>query len=170
MLYHTFANKEIQYSMNTVSLNHLWSYLQGLSLTASNQRWLSERLSEASAANRPKTVRHGKAYRHQLERLNELASLPDNWDGEGASPIEQQVVSNVKEILDLCPEQLLLTWVLFPDVNGTLLIKFKGMQASISIGMKDYSYSYKKEDEAHRATNRPFVAKKVSELINSIIG
>lgn len=34
--------------MNTISLNHLWSYLQGLSLTASNQRWLGERLIEAS--------------------------------------------------------------------------------------------------------------------------
>ena len=34
--------------MNTVSLNHLWSYLQGLSLTASNQRWLADHLMEAA--------------------------------------------------------------------------------------------------------------------------
>ncbi len=34
--------------MNTVSLNHLWSYLQGLSLTASNQRWLAAHLMEAA--------------------------------------------------------------------------------------------------------------------------
>ncbi len=34
--------------MNTVSLNHLWSYLQGLSLTASNQRWLANHLMEAA--------------------------------------------------------------------------------------------------------------------------
>ena len=34
--------------MNAISLNHLWSYLQGLSLTASNQRWLGERLIEAA--------------------------------------------------------------------------------------------------------------------------
>ena len=34
--------------MNTVSLNHLWSYLQGLSLTASNQRWLASHLMEAA--------------------------------------------------------------------------------------------------------------------------
>ena len=36
--------------MNAVSLNNLWSYLQGLSLSASNQRWLGERLIEASKA------------------------------------------------------------------------------------------------------------------------
>lgn len=35
--------------MNTASLNHLWSYLQGLSLTASNQRWLATHLMEAAA-------------------------------------------------------------------------------------------------------------------------
>ena len=34
--------------MNAVSLNNLWSYLQGLSLSASNQRWLAERLIEAA--------------------------------------------------------------------------------------------------------------------------
>ena len=30
--------------MNTVSMNNLWAYLQGLSLSASNKRWLGERL------------------------------------------------------------------------------------------------------------------------------
>ena len=34
--------------MNAVSMNNLWNYLQGLSLTASNQRWLAERLLESS--------------------------------------------------------------------------------------------------------------------------
>ncbi len=34
--------------MNAISLNHLWSYLQGLSLTARNQRWLANHLIEAA--------------------------------------------------------------------------------------------------------------------------
>ena len=32
--------------MNAVSMNNLWVYLQGLSLTASNRRWLAKRLIE----------------------------------------------------------------------------------------------------------------------------
>ena len=32
--------------MNAVSLNNLWTYLQGLSLTTSNRKWLAERLVE----------------------------------------------------------------------------------------------------------------------------
>ncbi len=34
--------------MNAISLNNLWSYLQGLSLTASNQRWFASHLMEAA--------------------------------------------------------------------------------------------------------------------------
>ena len=34
--------------MNAVSLNNLLSYLQGLSLTASNKKWLADHLYEAA--------------------------------------------------------------------------------------------------------------------------
>ena len=41
--------------MNTISLNNLWIYLQGLGLTPSNKKWLAEHLTdsvkEASAAD-----------------------------------------------------------------------------------------------------------------------
>lgn len=48
--------------MNAVSLNNLWSYLQGLSLSASNQRWLGERLIEAARENEDsKKVRQQEA-------------------------------------------------------------------------------------------------------------
>ncbi len=33
--------------MNAVSLNNLWTYIQGLSLTASNRKWLAEKLIES---------------------------------------------------------------------------------------------------------------------------
>lgn len=32
--------------MNALSMNNLWNYLQGLSLTASNRKWLAEKLIE----------------------------------------------------------------------------------------------------------------------------
>lgn len=43
--------------MNAISLNNLWSYLQGLSLSASNQRWLGERLIEASNVTKSKSAK-----------------------------------------------------------------------------------------------------------------
>lgn len=42
--------------MNSISLNNLWSYLQGLSLTASNQRWLANHLIEAAEATSHRDV------------------------------------------------------------------------------------------------------------------
>ena len=32
--------------MNAASMNNLWSYIQGLSLTVNNRKWLAERLIE----------------------------------------------------------------------------------------------------------------------------
>ncbi len=48
--------------MNAVSLNNLWNYLQGLSLTASNQQWLGERLIEASKADEERNSPTARSY------------------------------------------------------------------------------------------------------------
>ena len=63
--------------MTTMALNNLWRYLQGLSLSASNQRWLGERLIEASA-------KHGAATEEdmKLEMLNSLFGVWNDSDGE----------------------------------------------------------------------------------------
>lgn len=73
--------------MNAISLNNLWSYLQGLSLSASNQRWLGERLIEASNATKSNpakvTMRRIHKRRKSLtdaelaERLAQYDSLTD---------------------------------------------------------------------------------------------
>ena len=36
--------------MTTLAINKLWSFLQSLSMTASNERWLAERLLESANA------------------------------------------------------------------------------------------------------------------------
>ena len=74
--------------MNTISLNNLWNYLQGLSLSASNQRWLGEQLIEASISTKKgKTanVAIHRVYKHRkalsdaelAERLAQYAPLTD---------------------------------------------------------------------------------------------
>ena len=63
--------------MNAISLNNLWSYLQGLSLTANNQRWLGERLIEASKAHTVTTEEDAK-----VKKLNALFGVWADADGE----------------------------------------------------------------------------------------
>lgn len=69
--------------MNAISLNNLWSYLQGLSLSASNQRWLGERLIEASAAKASLSEDDLK-----LKKLNSLYGV---WGGSDGEKIEKAV-------------------------------------------------------------------------------
>ena len=63
--------------MNAISLNNLWSYLQGLSLTASNQRWLGERLIEASASTAAKATSIDVATIHQQRVHKRRKALSD---------------------------------------------------------------------------------------------
>lgn len=70
--------------MNTVSLNNLWSYLQGLSLTASNQRWLAEKLIERSAVRSTVTNK-------DEAKLNKLNALFGAWSGSDGEQIENAV-------------------------------------------------------------------------------
>ena len=69
--------------MNTISLNNLWSYLQGLSLSASNQRWLAARLIEASAAQ-------AEAAEEEM-KLAKLNALFGAWSGADGERIEAAV-------------------------------------------------------------------------------
>ena len=41
-------NEQLSDDMNVASLNNLWSYLQGLTLTPSNKKWLADHLYEAA--------------------------------------------------------------------------------------------------------------------------
>ena len=43
--------------MTVLAINRLWQFLQSLSLTASNERWLAERLLESANAKTVTTVK-----------------------------------------------------------------------------------------------------------------
>ena len=75
--------------MNTVSLNNLWNYLQGLSLSASNQRWLGERLIEASNASKSKSAQVAIRRTHRRKKVlsdeelaEQLAQYPPLTDAD----------------------------------------------------------------------------------------
>ena len=60
--------------MNAISLNILWSYLQGLTLTASTKRWLADRLYEsARMEERPMTHEEKLAEAARIRKEKEKA-------------------------------------------------------------------------------------------------
>jgi hypothetical protein len=68
--------------MNAVSMNNLWMYLQGLSLTASNRKWLAEKLIEPSATSVPPILH---TYEEAMADLEEDYYEPD-YDECGFNP------------------------------------------------------------------------------------
>ena len=92
-----FAIEKQRNKMNALSMNNLWNYLQGLSLTASNQRWLAERLLESSEKESPteeepmkKLVfpKIGKDFKVSQEVLDMVCgSLPEDFDMDAEKEI-----------------------------------------------------------------------------------
>lgn len=66
--------------MNTLSMNNLWSYLQGLSLSDSNKRWLGQRLIDSANI-------HQKSEKEKM-----LESLSGVWGSEDGEKIQQAIM------------------------------------------------------------------------------
>ncbi len=73
-------------------------------------------------------------------RLDYLATLEKDWDGEGALPISRQVLNNVKNTLLISEDNDWKDWMIGPDTNATLGLQSKKTDACMSIGADDYSY------------------------------
>lgn len=125
--------------METLALNNLWNYIQTLPLTEQNRQWLAGKLLDGKPMRR---VGNKRVFQERLEMLSELQ---DNWDDEGALPIDKNVVGNVRALLELLDDWMLVDWNLFPAINGTLTFQHSSLDAVLSIGKNDYSFVYSDE-------------------------
>ncbi len=94
--------------MNAVSLNNLWAYLQGLTLTASNKKWLADHLNESAMTDhlqneevsgypRKREDILAEAAKKRLEKEKELWSeVHGKKSNFGFSQEMLDIVSNVK--------------------------------------------------------------------------
>ena len=87
--------------MNAISLNNLWSYLQGLTLTASNKRWLADHLYESAKKEESPMTREEKlaeAARIRKEKEKALwADIPRIKKEElKISPWVEEIVKDVE--------------------------------------------------------------------------
>lgn len=78
--------------MTTLAMNKLWSFLQSLSMTASNERWLAERLLESADAK---------------TKLLEGEKTSSKWANYPLSPeIVEMTLKNRKNVSDDIDETL----------------------------------------------------------------
>ena len=104
----------------------------------------------------------------QLARLERLAKLKQNWDDEGAFPIEVSVLDNLRSLIMADGAQMLKDWVLFPATNGTIQLKAKKKRAVISIGNNDYSYFFYGNDGEEYANHKQLTTNALMQLIKRI--
>ena len=96
----------------------------------------------------------------------EIAILEYNWDGYGASPIEEQVLNNSVFLIENLPDNcvhLLQKENILPNPNGTLSFEWskKGNELFLEIG-NNYATYYCKKGEIIKIINNKFI------LLNSL--
>ena len=83
-----------------------------------------------------------------LRRLDQLRSLRYDWDGNGATPVDKEVIANLHSVIKYSEDKDWSSWVISPETNGTLNITSKKQMSSISLGIKEFSfYSFSAEGE-----------------------
>ena len=101
-------------------------------------------IAEVLVRREVKLKAKGEVYTRQLARINELAELEKDWDDNGALPIGKKVIKNLKQLLEKSEDSDLREWVIFPDINGTILLENKSGDATISVGNTEFSFVSKK--------------------------
>lgn len=85
--------------MTTLAINKLWSFLQSLSLTAKNERWLAERLLESADVKSKKednVVSEASWGKYKLSQeimdmtLNDRQNVSDKLDDSLYSALEEK--------------------------------------------------------------------------------
>ena len=103
-----------------------------------------------------------------FDRLDHLATLGGNWDGEGALPISRQVINNLKRVLLISDDADWKDWQIGPDTNATLGLQSANTDACISIGTEEYSYYADINGKEHHASRVKFTPKSFLDVMRRI--
>jgi hypothetical protein len=91
------------------------------------------------------------------KRVNDLASLPYNWDGYNGISALDKVCENVYQLLPMLNSTYIdLITDLFPNPNGTLTVEWEtndNEKISLEIGEYNYSFFVKYSDREPKFIN-----------------
>ncbi|MBR2201073.1 MAG: hypothetical protein IJ894_10070, partial [Bacteroidales bacterium] len=84
------------------------------------------------------------ALKKAFDTVEELSKLKADWDGEGALPISQTVLKNIRGVLMISANEDWNNWMISPDSNATLGLQSKQSRACVSLGANEFSYYVRK--------------------------
>lgn len=108
------------------------------------------------------------AYYDILDKLNTYKNYQRGWDGENASPLTSEVVSNFSSVLEVIDKRLLLGVTIYPETNGTLLVDCNRREAGISLGNDRFSYYITDNDKVEGKNGIPFSVMAFTEVLKII--
>ena len=100
------------------------------------------------------------------QKLQQIETLENGWDGEDALPVNPDILEFVRHLFNRCKPSDLADWMLFPNVNGTVLLQKEN--AGISIGKEEFSFFAETEDEDIGEDNVPLSIDAVKSIIKQI--
>ena len=99
-------------------------------------------------------------------KLQQIETLENGWDGEDALPVNKDILEFMRQLFNRCKPSDLADWMLFPNVNGTLLLQKEN--AGISIGKNEYTFFAETENEDMGEDNVPLSIDAVLSTIKRI--
>jgi len=131
------AEPEMAYGVNTYA--DVMAYLHSIKISPETMLSLSNQLRFEA---------HNLHISIALRRLDQLKSLRYDWDGNGATPVDREVIANMLSVVKHSEDKDWSFWVISPETNGTLNITSKNQMSSISLGIKEFSfYSFSADGE-----------------------
>ena len=125
-------------AFGTVGYDDVMSYIYRMGIPSNIKERVGQRLMTESK---------GKYISDTFDRINHLSKLRDNWDGDGASHILQEVLDNIRNVLMVSDDGDWRVWTVSPDVNGTLILQSEDALSAISLGCDEYSYLSRRNDK-----------------------
>ena len=146
----TFAGKTTISTMTHVSLN-----------TATQQEVTTLDVLWAFYLSQPRRVKRAFLSRIEAEEhpvaefqwfkdLKAIRALKENWDDEGAKPINRTAIREVQKMMNMLSSQTATKIRLFPTPMGAVMVKLETSNGRIKgeIGNKQMSYFVKREGTA----------------------
>jgi len=84
------------------------------------------------------------------EKIEQLARMPENWDGYGALPIRPETAQNALDALKMLPDEIPMPDIV-PNSNGTISFEWESPSGigHLEIGRTRFSFYIKVQHLAH---------------------
>ena len=108
------------------------------------------------------------ALKKAYDTVEELSKLKADWDGEGALPISQTVLKNIRGVLMISANEDWNNWMISPDSNATLGLQSKQSRACVSLGANEFSYYVRKNGVRMAASHVDFTPEVFLNVLRQI--